>query len=113
VDNKPVTSPSRIRLYEKLGYDSKCLLHAVRILMVGEHLINTGEFKVNWSDKRDYFLGIKHGLIKREEALNSALLIKSNLDKVVEKIDKSKSLDLFEYIDDLVIKITKSFWKDI
>jgi len=68
---RPEGTSKRVKLFDQFGYDTKYLAHTWRILTMGKHFIDTGEVKINWSDQKDYFFGIKYGKVSLEDALSN------------------------------------------
>lgn len=79
------------------NYDSKNMMHCVRLLRMGTELAETGKLNVYRPD-RDYLLKIRNGDIEYDELLNSAETYISDLDS---KFDAS---GLPDSVPDALIK---------
>jgi len=108
IDKCPSDTTSRRILFDKLGYDSKYLMHCVRILKTGVHLITTGEFKVDWSNEREYFLDIKHGRISKQKALQEAEACKSLILTIMQH-GKKENYNTYNYVNEQVICMSKNW----
>lgn len=51
------------------GYDAKNVMHCIRLLMTAKHLAETGVVKVDWSNRREFFLDIKAGTNSFEDMM--------------------------------------------
>ncbi|UUC47224.1 DNA polymerase beta superfamily protein [Flavobacterium cerinum] len=72
------------------GYDSKNMMHTIRLLQVADEILLTGKLNVK-RDNRDELLAIKAGEKKYEELLEMADRLIAN----IEKEDKKSSLKMF------------------
>ena len=87
-------------------------MHTVRIMMVGIRLIETGEFRVDWTDKRDYLLGIKHGSVPKDEALAHAEEMRQRILKEIDDWQAARDEyrnSIYDYVNNTVIDISKKY----
>jgi len=106
---RPSTPGNRQDLFDKTGYNSKYLTHTLRVLMVGEKLIDTGIFDSDMTEHRDYLLGIRYGTVPKEEALQKAIELKDKLTIEISSQDYARQTDLAQ---DLVVEISKAILRE-
>ncbi|MEG0187155.1 DNA polymerase beta superfamily protein [Algoriella sp.] len=70
------------------NYDSKNMMHTIRLLKVAKELLETGHLNVKRIDDREELLSIKNGDFTYEEVIKMA----NNLQKEIEKLAKMTQL---------------------
>lgn len=114
IDKAPDSS-RRKELWDKHGYDTKYCAHSWRILKCGLHYMETGEFKVDWSDQREKFFAIKHGKVSKSNFLSEASQMKKELELLSEEYkglkDEARN-EVSSMVQDWVINISYRFLRD-
>jgi predicted nucleotidyltransferase len=72
--------PRRRRLFDKFGFDTKRAMTAIRLMIQGKELLETGSFKVFRDDDRDFLLEIKKGERSVEEISQIAAGLKIEIE---------------------------------
>lgn len=74
--------PRRRRLFDKFGFDTKKAMTAVRLMIQGKELLETGTFKVFRDTDRDFLLSIKKGHCSIEQIRQIAANLKTEIEAV-------------------------------
>lgn len=93
------------------NYDSKNMMHTIRLLKVAKELLETGNLNVKRTEDRDELLAIKNGDFTYEEIMIKA----ENLQREIEEKSKLnllptelKSLEIEEFLINLRTKLYES-----
>jgi hypothetical protein len=91
------------------GYDSKNMMHCIRILMTALELATTGKMRVDRTDDREFLLGIKGGMWTYDRAME-------HVDGLIQKISeayKSSPLPDIEYSQDAIDRCCMDLVRDL
>ncbi|QPI18276.1 hypothetical protein POP15_228 [Pectobacterium phage POP15] len=104
-------NPARHELEEKFGYDTKHAMHLVRLLRMGQEILELGEVRVRRPDAEE-LLGIRNGTHDYEDIVEWAdgqdKLIRDVLYKE-SKLPKNSNKRLAE---DLILSVQDAVWSD-
>jgi len=92
------------------NYDSKNMMHVFRLLLMAKEIAIEGKINVLRKD-RDFLLSIKQGKFEYDELLQKAEALRNELPALYERSDLRDEPDL-EMIDELLIKMRKTFYKE-
>ena len=99
--------PSRAALEEKYGYDCKHAMHLMRLLRMGQEILETGEVNVLRPD-REELLQLRNGEWSYEKLIDEAEVAEQQLNYLYENSPLQKKPRDKE-IDKLLIEITEEF----
>lgn len=85
------------------NYDSKNMMHCMRLLKMGTELAETGTLQVYRPD-RDYLMKIRKGELEYDELLEKAEEYIADLDEKFDKSDLPNNVDQ-KLVDDIILEI--------
>lgn len=85
-------------------YDSKNIMHTVRLIMTIERIHDTHLLDIDMTEHRDFLLGIKFGKVNLEEVFTEFSERAANLSKLKETSLLPESLDI-NFVRDLELEI--------
>ena len=90
------------------NYDSKNIMHCVRLIQMGIELAKTGEFNVDRekAGDREFLLDIRNHKYEYDYLIDYCEKKKLELDEAIEKCTLPEDVD-HEFVNDLLIKIRK------
>ena len=114
IARKP-TSPQRLELFDKHGYDTKYAMHTIRLLDTCLHFIDTGEFRIDYSDLRDKYLDIKHGRLSYDECMSLIAELDTQVNETVDGIkrDLDKEHEIAKTLEEYCIKYSRAYTKPL
>lgn len=92
----------------KQDYDSKNIMHLVRLLKTAEEIPTQGKINVDRTSNRDYLLSIKNGTIDLSDVIKG---VQGKVDKIIELFEVSdlpNEVDL-EYLRNLELELRLSY----
>ena len=104
-DNRNI---ARSELEEKFGYDSKHLMHLVRLLRMGKEILEEGVVKVKRPDAEE-LKAIRNGLWTYDEAIAYAENMDKELDVLYQKTKLRHSVDI-KFVNKLYMDIAESYY---
>lgn len=99
----------RGELEEKFGFDTKHAMHLIRLLRMGDEIINEGVVKVERPDAKE-LLDIRNGLYSYEYIIDEATRLDEKIQSDIKNCSLAKDIDR-ELAKDIMMEIYEEHWK--
>lgn len=90
------------------NYDSKNMMHTIRLLRVAKEIALEGRINVKRED-RDFLLNVKNGVYEYDELVQQAEEVKAELDDLYNSADLPEEPD-FEKVNQLLVDVRKAYY---